>query len=180
MTGAEFDLAAMSGARVNGRLAVFSVSTIAPRDLDHLAAAMAGTAQTVDTGVIAPVSVTVFAPRGASQGRLAVDGQPWPAASGRAIVPAGEHRLEWSTGAPIGPALLRFTGEPGGAAVTPGSLTLTYHADTRAFVVVDRRPLQVEIDGQVATVAVVTNPDGGFTLAVPGGTHTMRIIVAEE
>ena len=180
MTGAEFDLAAMSGARVNGRLAVFSVATIGARDLAHLAAAMAGTVQTTDTGVIASASVTVFAPRGMSQGRLAVDGQAWPASAGRAIIPVGEHQLDWSEGLPVGPALLRFTGEPGGAAVTPGSLTLTYYAGVRALAVVDRQPLRLELDGLATVLPVVTNPDGGCTVTVPGGTHTVRIVVAEE
>lgn len=174
-TGAEFDLAVATASRVSGRVALFSLSTVATVDMLNLPGAMAANAETLDTGLRAPFSVTAIAPEGDAFGLLSVDGVPWPAGPGRAVVPGGEHRLEWSRGAPAGPALLRLTGEIGSATVEPNALEVSYFSRARAYMVVDREPQRMVIDGVEAAIAAARNPEGGYTLRLPSGTHRVRV-----
>ncbi len=174
-TGAEFDLAVATASRVNGRVAVFSLSTLATVDMLHLSGAMAASTETLDTGLRAAFAVTAIAPEGDGFGLLSVDGVPWPAAAGRAIIPGGEHRLEWSRGVPAGPALLRLTGEVGSATVEANALEVSYFSRARAYMVVDREPVRVSIDGVEAAITATRNPEGGYTLRLPAGTHSVRV-----
>jgi hypothetical protein len=100
-----------------------------------------------------------------------VDGIRWPAANGVAVVPAGNHVLQWSAGAPVGPGLTAFGGELGTARVTAHSLTFTYSARPDAYAVVTQRPRALRIDGKVAQVDAVADPGGGYAVRVPTGTH---------
>ncbi|MBV8980507.1 MAG: hypothetical protein JO086_06380 [Acidimicrobiia bacterium] len=166
MTGAELDLAMSSAARVAGYVALYSAGTVGTDDMAHVPAAVAGSAATLDNGIQAHWTVNVFAPGGSSYRRLAVDGKRWPAGAGVAVVPAGIHRLQWSTGSRVGPGLVRFTGELGTAAVTRTSMTLRYDSRAPVFAVVDRRPVDR---------AAHANPDGGFTVRLPPGRHTVTM-----
>jgi len=166
MTGAELDLAVSSASQGAGRLALYSAGTIGEGDMAHVPAAMAGTAAIFDTGVRSLWTVTARAPNGKDR-RLTVDGVPWPAGPGLAVIPRGEHRLVWSTGTAIGPALLRFTGELGAAAVSTTSLRLSYDSRGAAYAVVDRRP---------TNRPSVADPAGGFAVRLPGaGTNTVTL-----
>ncbi|MCL4232020.1 MAG: hypothetical protein KJ053_10585 [Dehalococcoidia bacterium] len=177
-TAGEFELAVAAASRASGRVAVFSVSTVAASDRGQLAGAMAATADTLDTGLRSSFAVVARSPGGAADGLLKVDGSQWPAAAGRAIIPGGEHRLEWAPGAPVGPALLRFTAELGSASVEASALQAEYFSRSRAYLVVDRAPQHVTVDGVETAVAVISNPDGGYTLRLPSGLHTVRIETA--
>ncbi len=174
-TAGEFDLAVAAASWSSGRLALFSLSTVAAADRERLPGAVAASAEALDTGLRSAFAVTARAPGGPADALLKVDGVPWPAAPGRAIIPAGEHRLEWSPGVAAGPALLRLTGEIGSASVEAGAIEVSYFSRPRAYLVVDREPLRVAIDGAAADVPVTPNPEGGYTLQLPGGLHTVRI-----
>ena len=52
------------------------------------------TTSTTDLGVFGRWTVRVTAPAGAET-RLKVDGIQWPAGAGVAVVPAGNHVLQW-------------------------------------------------------------------------------------
>jgi hypothetical protein len=166
MTGAEFDLAMSSGAQAAGHVAIYSAGTIGSDDVAHLPTALAGSAATFDHGVQAPWTVTVSAPGGVTYRRLSVDGKRWPAGPGVAIVSAGAHRLEWSAGSAEGPGLLRFTGELGTASMTGSSITLTYDSRASAYAIVDRKPVDR---------ASQATSDGGFSVRLPSGRHTVTI-----
>jgi len=174
MTGAELDLSVAAAARSTGRLAVYSAATVLPGDLDRLAAAAGAAASTRDGVVSAPWSVAVSSPS-PSLGRLAVDGAPWPAAGGRALIPAGRHALAWSAGQDERPALLRLAGELRSERATAASLELSYSAPATAWAVVSRRPSAVELDGAALAADPVANPGGGFTLRLPAGAHEVRL-----
>ena len=169
MTGAELDLAMSSAARVAGYVALYSAGTVGADDMAHVPSAVAGSAATLDNGIQTPWTVNVFAPGGPRYRRLLVDGKRWPAGAGVAVVPTGTHLLQWSTGSRSGPGLVRFTGELATASVTGTSMTLKYDSRAPVFAVVDRRP----VDG-----ASQANPDGGFTLPLPPGRHTVTISFA--
>ncbi len=175
MTGGELDLAAMAAGSAGMRLAVFSVATVPARDLAHLGAAIAGSAQTLDTGVRAPATLLVRSPYGSASTTLTVDGVEWPAAPGFALIPAGEHRLEWGSAAARGPALLRLGAELGSATVAPNTVTFTYDAPGRSYAVIDREPLSMKLDGTDADLQVLARPEGGWVLVLPGGTHELAV-----
>jgi hypothetical protein len=104
-------------------------------------------------------------------GRLEVDGIPWPAANGSALVPAGNHVLQWTAGAPLGPGLTGFTGQLGTARVASRSLTFTYDTRPDGLAVVTGRPVSLRVDGVSVRLDVVADPAGGFVVRVPSGTH---------
>jgi hypothetical protein len=170
MQGAELGLALGSATASLGRLAIYSLGTLRPQDLDLLPLSMAAATSTTDLGVFGRWTVKVTAPS-RSDGRLTVDGIRWPAANGVAVVPAGNHVLQWSAGAAVGPGLTAFGGELGTARVTAHSLTFTYSARPDAYAVVTQRPRALRIDGKVAQVDAVADPGGGYAVRVPTGTH---------
>jgi hypothetical protein len=139
-------------------------------DLDLLTLGMAASTSTTDLGVFGRWTVKLTAPsRG--DGRLRVDGIPWPAANGVAIVPPGNHVLQWSAGAPVGPGLVALGADLGTARVTARSLTFSYAARPDAYAVVTKRPRELRIDGKPARLDAVADPDGGYAVRVPTGTH---------
>ena len=170
MTGTELDLAVKSAAQTSGRVALYSAGTIGVDDLAVLPAAMAGAAQTLDTGIRSPWSVQVSAPDPADD-RLTVDGVAWPAGPGTAIVPAGEHRLDWSAGPPAGPSLLRFTGELAAATVGPASMGLSYDSRAAVYVIVSQAATGLLIDGAGAPIEMTGSQPGQTVLRLPAGTH---------
>ena len=108
MTGGELDLAASSAAAFSGRMGAYAIGTIPAADQAALPSAMAATAQTTDTGIVTPWTVTVYAPPARPHTSVTVDGTPWPSAGGAAIVPAGEHRVVWSSSPAAGPGPTGF------------------------------------------------------------------------
>lgn len=170
MEGAELGLALGSATASLGRLAVYALGTLTPQDLELLPLSMAASTSTTDLGVYGRWTVKVTAPSRAD-GRLTVDGIAWPAANGTAVVPPGNHVLQWSAGAPVGPGLSSFGGELGTARVAARSLTFTYAARPDAYAVVTTRPRALLIDGKAARLDAVADPDGGYAVRVPTGTH---------
>lgn len=171
MTGAELDLATGSAAAPSGRVAVYALGTLRPDDLQHLPGAAGQAAATTDTGVAAPWTTVVTAPAGSPSKVLDVDGQPWPVANGRAVVPAGEHALTWRSGPRRGPGLLSFSAELSSADVRPDGMSLTYSARPRAYAVLSCRTTSLELDGMSAAVEQLPDPQGSWALRLPPGTH---------
>lgn len=173
MTGGELALATMS-AGASGRLGVYSAGTVPPEDLQRLPASLAGTAEVFDSGVKAPWTITVRAPEGSKASRLDVDGRPWPASEGVAVVPPGEHEIRWSSGARRGPGLVRLTAEIGEASVSADALSFRYDARARALAVLDRRATSITVDGAPATLDLVAGGDGKVVW-LPPGNHEVTI-----
>ena len=169
MTGAEFDLAVASAGLGAGRVALYSAGTIGGADMAQVPGALGAGAATFDDGVQAPWGVTVRAPGGAAFARLKVDGRQWPTGPGVAVIPAGTHRVEWSTGKPAGPGLLRFTGELATASVSGSQIKLRYDSRAVVYAVVDRRP--------VGTASVV-DPAGGYAVRLPPRRHDVTLAFA--
>jgi hypothetical protein len=139
MTGAELALSIANAAATSGLVALYSASTMTDADLAAVPGALAAAASTGDGTVAAPWSVTLRSPSRAL-GRLLLDGKPWPAANGAALVPAGHHRVRWLPGASNAPALLRLTGELLAEHAAARTLTISYSAQARAFATFDRAP----------------------------------------
>jgi hypothetical protein len=174
MQGAELGLALGSATAALGRLGVYALGTLTEDDLDLLPRAMAASTSTTDLGVFGKWTVIVTAPA-KGMNRLRVDGHQWPTANGVAVVPAGNHVLEWAKGDPVGPGLVALGAEIGTARVTSQSLTFTYVARPDALAVVTARPTALQIDGKAAKLDVVADPKGGYVVRVPTGTHTAEL-----
>ena len=175
MTGGELDLAASSAAAFSGRMGAYAIGTIPAADQAALPSAMAGTAQTTDTGIVTPWTVTVHAPPAGPDTSVTVDGTPWPSAGGTAIVPAGEHRIVWSNSPAPGPGLTGFTGELSSASVSANAMTLAYSSRAATYAVVTQRPATLVVDGTAQAANAVADPTGGWTLRLPKGTHRVTI-----
>lgn len=170
MTGAELSLSVMNAARASGRVAVYAAGTLTDADLAGLPGAVAGGAATEDGSVSAPWSVVVSTPD-SRYGRLYLDGRPWPAAAGKAIVPAGRHELAWRAGQDEYPALERLQGELRTASADASTLRISYAAESTAWAVLDSAPRGLRVDGAHAELDVVPNPSGGYTVRLPAGDH---------
>jgi hypothetical protein len=166
MEGAELGLALGSATAQLGRVAIYSLGTLTASDLDLVARATAASTSTTDLGVFGRSTVVVTAPSPGDT-RLQVDGIPWPAGAGRAVVPAGNHTLRWSTGRAVGPGLVAFGGQLGTARVGARTISLTYDSRPDAFAVVTRRPIALTIDGKPAPLRVA----GAYAVRLPTGTH---------
>jgi hypothetical protein len=174
MTGSELALAVSSAAAALGKVGIYALGTLPHHDLQRLPGAMAGGTATTDLGVFGSWTVTVTAPS-RKDTRLAVDGRDWPAAGPSAVVPAGNHVLDWSTGDPLGPGLKAFTGQLGTAGVSATSMHFTYDARPDALAIVTERPTSLEVDGEPRPLHVVADPTGGFVVRVPAGTHRVLL-----
>jgi hypothetical protein len=174
MTGAELSLALGSATAKLGRLGIYSLGTLTAQDINRLPGAMAAATSTTDLGVFGRWTIQVTAPS-PDAARLTVDGIPWPVAGRTALVPGGNHVLRWSTGAPLGPGLVSFTGELGTARVRKDRLEFSYDTRPDGLAAVTARPRALSIDGVKARLDVVANPAGGFVVRVPGGTHRVAL-----
>ena len=174
MQGAELGLALGAATAATGRLAIYALGTLTPSDLDLVPRAMAASTSTTDLGVFGRWTVRVTAPAGAET-RLKVDGIQWPAGDGIAVVPAGNHVLQWEAGKPAGPGISAFSGELGTARAGKDTIVFTYTARPDAFVVVTERPAALKIDDADAELEVVANPKGGYVVRVPTGTHKAEL-----
>ena len=175
MTGGELDLAASSAAAFSGRMGAYAIGTIPAADQAALPSAMAATAQTTDTGIVTPWTVTVYAPPAGPHTSVTVDGTPWPSAGGAAIVPAGEHRVVWSSSPAAGPGLTGFTGELSNASISAHAMTLSYSSRAATYAVVTQRPATLVVDGAAQAPIAVANPTGGWTVRLPKSTHRVTI-----
>jgi hypothetical protein len=174
MTGSELALALDSATASTGRLGLYSLGTLSPGDIAALPGATAGSTSTTDLGIYGRWTVKVTAPT-AADARLDVDGIPWPAAGGVALVPPGNHVLHWASGPPRGPGLVAFTGQIGTARAGARSLDFSYETHPDGLAVVTQRPTSVRIDGAPAQLDSVADPGGGYVVRLPAGKHLARL-----
>jgi hypothetical protein len=174
MIGSELDLALDSATAPLGRVGIYALGTLSAQDRTEIAGAMGASTVTTDLGVYSRWTVKVFAPT-SSDDLLTMDGIPWPAASGYAIVPAGNDILVWSQGASAGPALLAFTGQLGAASVMEHSMTFRYLASPDALAVVSQRATSIKVDGKHASLHLQKDPAGGWVVRIPEGSHRVTI-----
>ena len=170
MRGAEFVMTMESASAYFGKVGVYALGTLTPQDVASLPGALGGSTATTDLGLYGRWTVTAYAPT-LGMNRLKVDGIPWPVADGRALVPGGNHILQWARGAPSGPALSSFTGQLGTARESARRLSFTYDSRPDALAGLTQRPRAVRIDDRPAAPEIVANPAGGVVVRLPTGTH---------
>lgn len=172
-TGAELFQLLHQASRSFPRVALYFENSILPPDLALLPAAATAVSRAERIGsklaVDSPYPVGLL-----WKGPVLVNGRLWPASDGsRVWLPAGPQVVE---AAPQEPPtrLLDFNGDLRTASSLPNGLELAYHSSSRALALLDRRPVQLQIDGvaQALPPACATLP---CTLLLPRGQHLVTI-----
>ena len=172
-TGTELFQLVRSAAESFARVALYFESSLLPPDLPLLAAAAAPATRLEPRGD--KLIVEARQPLGVRwRGPLRVNGRPWPVRDDEhAWLPAGRHVLEAAAG-PEFLRLLDLNAELISAAVMPGGLEFAYRSSSRAIAVLDRRPAEIELDGEAARLPVLEER-GRFLLMLPRGQHLVAI-----
>jgi hypothetical protein len=98
-----------------------------------------------------------------------VDGKPWPFVSNNLVrLPAGKHVIEPSVHRE-GLAVVDLNARLRSASAEGKRLSFDYSSDSRAIVRFDRKPTQMEVDGQPFPPECVTS--SVCTVLLPGGDH---------
>ncbi|MCS6953007.1 MAG: hypothetical protein RMK57_15045 [Bryobacterales bacterium] len=174
-TGVELFSLIHTAARAFPRVALYKESSILPPDLPWLGAAAAVVSRAERHGdrwaVESPYGV------GLRLGRPArVNGRLWPAWDGETVwVPAGKHEIEPAAEAP-GVRLLDLNAELRSARLVESGIEFSYESSSRAYAVVDRRPVAVEIDGEATDVRLIEDGER-FVLGLPRGQHWVAVRV---
>ena len=172
-TGAELFQLLHQAARSFPRVALYFENSILPPDLALLPAAATAVSRAERIG--SKLSVESPYPVGVLwKGPALVNGRLWPASDGsRVWLPAGPQVVE---AAPQEPPvrLLDFNGDLRMAGSLPDGLELAYYSSSRALALLDRRPVQLQIDGvaQALPPACAALP---CTLLLPRGQHLVTI-----
>ena len=151
------------------RIALYFENSITPTDLPLLTAAASTVEKVEQVG-----SKLVVESRRASgvswTGPALVDGHLWPIANGSTVwLPAGKHSIGTAPASP--PLLLKdFNGEIKSAAASAKSVDFSYQSSARAYVVVDKKPSKIEIDGTAAVLEL-----HGNVLTLPRGQHLVTL-----
>jgi len=174
-TGTELFQLVRSAAESFARVALYFESSLLAPDLPLLAAAAAPATRLEAHGD--KLIVEARRPLGVRwRGPLRVNGRPWPVRDDEhAWLPAGRHVLQVAD-KPEALRLLDLNAELIGAAVVPGGLEFAYRSSSRAIAVLDRRPVEIELDGEAARLPVLDNR-GRFLLMLPRGQHLVAIRV---
>jgi hypothetical protein len=170
-TGAELFEVVHSAAGAFAQVALYFENSILSPDLALLpaSAAVVSRAETVGGKLM------VDSPHGVAlrwPGAAMVDGLPWPVENGALVfLPAGAHSVE--AGAVSGGLhVTYFNGELTSAQAVGGdAIELAYRSSGRAFAILNRKPVRVEIDGADATLDLA----GANTLMLPRGQHLVTI-----
>jgi len=107
------------------------------------------------------------------KGPALVDGQPWAAFDPDVVwLPAGRHTVEPGR-RQVGLHLVRFNGDLRSASVVGASeMRFSYQSGGRAFAILNRTPVRVEIDGSKQTLQMA----GPVTVILPEGQHVVTIV----
>jgi len=157
-----------------GRVALYFENSILTPDLPLLAAAGAIVGKVETTGsklaIEAPHDIGV-----AWTGGAIVDGKPWPVGDGQTIwLPAGAHTVEKAE-QPPGPRIIDFNGELRSAARLSNSrIELSYVSSSRAFALIDRKPVRFELDGAETKLTAVESGKN-FSILLPRGQHLVTL-----
>ncbi|MCL5744841.1 MAG: hypothetical protein M1541_13105, partial [Acidobacteria bacterium] len=154
------------------RVALYFENSILRPDLKLLPAAGAVVSRFERVGT----KLVVESPSGvgvAWSGPALVDGEAWPVASDSVLwLPAGGHSVERGSGTGHFSRVLDFNGELKGARVlVGGAVEIAYQSVSRAFAVLERKPVKVEIDGAATRMKLA----GDRTLVLPRGQHLVTI-----
>jgi hypothetical protein len=170
-TGTELFQLVHAASAAFARVALYFENSLRKADLALLPAAAAVVSRFETVGG----KLIVDSPAGVGlrwDGGALVDGRPWPVRDGKVLwLAAGAHSVEGGPRAP-GPAVLHFNGDLRSARYTSeGCIELAYRSQARAFAVLDRPAVAVEVDG------VSVQPDfySTATLALPRGQHLVTI-----
>ncbi len=178
-TGVELFQLVHLAAKAFPRVALYFENSILTPDLPLLASAAAVTSRIER---LPDGGVAVESPRGVGipwNGAARVDGRPWPVTDGATVwLPAGAHMVQ-SGGQIPAVRLLDFSGELRSAASRPSGLEFSYRSSSRAWAVLNRRPVRVEIDGGEVPVTVGNSSDV-WVLALPRGQHLVAIAANSE
>lgn len=153
------------------RVALYFENSLRKADLALLpsAAAAVGRVERIGPKLVVESAYGVGVPW---DGPAMVDGRPWPVRTDRLVwLPAGAHSIEAGT-AVDGPRVLDFNGDLQSARYgRDGRIELAYRSQARAFAVLDRRPVSLELDG------VDMQPDlcSPQVLVLPRGQHLVTI-----
>jgi hypothetical protein len=170
-TGTELLQLIHTAAQAFSRVALYFETSLRKVDLGLLPSAAAAVDRVERVGP----KVVVNSPRGvgmAWKGPALVDGRRWPVtADGVVWLPAGTHAVE-ARPAASAPRVLDFNGDLQSARYGPGDeIEIAYHSQARAYAVMDRRPVAVEVDGESGQLDLC----GTTTLRLPRGQHLVTI-----
>ncbi|HET9320622.1 MAG TPA: hypothetical protein VFO27_12635 [Bryobacteraceae bacterium] len=157
------------------RVALYFENSILTPDLPLLPAAGAVVPRAERDGA----KLTIDSPRGvgvAWPGDALVDGRPWPVTDGATLwLPPGLHTIEPAATTPA-PRILDFNGDLQSADRSNSAIDLAYESSSRAFALLDRKPVKLEIDG-APTPLTFLHSDARYSLPLPRGQHLVTIQV---
>jgi len=170
-TGAELFEVVHSAAGAFSQVALYFENSILAPDLSLLPASAAVVTRAEAVGP----RLMVDSPHGVAlrwTGPAIVDGQPWPVQNGSLLfLPAGAHAVEAGAESPT-LRVTNFNGELASAqSLETHAVELAYKSSARAFAVLNRRPVRVEIDGSDTT----PDPAGPNAIFLPRGQHLVTI-----
>lgn len=173
-TGAELlqlvHLASASFARV----ALYFENSILPPDLPLLPSAAAVVSRLESLGP--KLIIDSLRPIGLPwTGAAKVDGRFWPVGDGSVIwLPAGPHAVE-PAAASSAARVLDFNGDLKSAqSLSANRVELSYASPARAFAVMDRKPVRVEVDGGAVRPEFLASARG-WSLSLPRGQHLVTV-----
>lgn len=171
--GIELLLLVRQAAREFARVALYSENAIDRREDVWLSSAAAGSPRLRQ----AKDGLEVDSQAGFGlhwQGGALLNGRPWPVTDGETLwIPPGRHRLSASS-QQLPLRLLDFSGTLLNAAVMSDGVRFHYSSESRAFVILDRRPERVLINGNVYKPRMLKNGEG-WSLVLPQGTATVEL-----
>jgi len=170
-TGAELFEVVHSAAGAFAQVALYFENSILSPDLSLLPASAAVVSRAEAVGP----KLMVDSPHGVAlrwSGPAMVDGLPWPVQSGPLLLlPAGAHSVEAGTNSPA-LQVTHFNGELTSAQSVDGNaVELSYRSSARAFAILNRKPVSVEIDG----AETAPDPAGPNAIFLPRGQHLVTI-----
>ncbi len=184
-TGTEaFSLIAVASRQVN-RVIVYAESSVNPQDLPYLAYAASSPAQVErlnDAYKISSPYSTVLR-LGSSRKIISIDDDLHTASDGgRFLIPAGTHLVRtnvsnhlFSTDS-LYATLASITGNLLSEKEQERSVDFEYDSVPRCLVTLMKSPVALMIDGREAPLHVMEGANGRFSVSLPPGRHTARII----
>jgi hypothetical protein len=160
-TGGEFLELFHNAAAAFSPVLVYFEASVLPRDMDFVAYALAAGARANGSTIDSPHQVFFHT------NATTVDGQPWPARTGDAVLlPAGHHTVENGGNAP-GFELVHFTGDLVSASYKDSrTINFTYRSTSRAIAIFSPPPTVISVDGAAFAV--------GESVMLPPGEHRVQ------
>jgi hypothetical protein len=123
---------------------------------------------------------TVLIHTGFPAAALKLDGHPWFAGEGEAvIIPKGLHKLEVSDNQSLKPftKIISISGELVSADFRESEIEFSYSEDiVPCYVTLGKQPVSMFLDNQKIDCPVSPNSNSEFTIKLPAGTHKVRVL----